>query len=371
MKICYLADAADIHTQKWVKYFADKGHEVHLISFQSLPDPINGVNLHLLKEVCSRVKLCKYAINALFIFIQIRKSLKEIKPDIVHGHSVRDHTIITALTGFRPFVVSAWGSDILIKPKESKVMKYAVPFALRNADIITCDGENTKEAMIKMGIEKEKIALIMHGVDTRKFNSFYANEKLREELTIFDSPTVISTRRLGSIHDVGTIIKAIPLVLKEIPNVKFIIVGEGGQKQYLTDLANSLNVFNTTRFVGWIPNDKLPGYLSSSNVYVSTSLSDGGVAVSTLEAMACELPCIVTNVGDNTKWIKNDENGFIVHTKDSKALAGKIIYLLENEDIRKEFGKKNRKIIEEKQNYYKGMEKMENIYIELVERYKT
>jgi glycosyltransferase involved in cell wall biosynthesis len=137
------------------------------------------------------------------------------------------------------------------------------------------------------------------------------------------------------------------------------------------DLAKSLDVFDATRFVGWIQNDKLPDYLSPSDVYVSTSLSDGGVAVSTLEAMACELPCIVTNVGDNNKWIKNGENGFIVPTKDPKALAGKIIYLLENEDIRMTFGKKNRKIIEEKQDYYKEMLKMENIYIELVKRYKS
>ena len=68
----------------------------------------------------------KYAINALFVLKQIRKLLNKIKPDIIHGHSVRDHAIIAALTGFYPFVVTAWGSDVLIYPKESKIMKYAV-----------------------------------------------------------------------------------------------------------------------------------------------------------------------------------------------------------------------------------------------------
>jgi glycosyltransferase involved in cell wall biosynthesis len=85
---------------------------------------------------------------------------------------------------------------------------------------------------------------------------------------------------------VGTLIKAIPLVLKEIPNAKFIVAGEGEQKEYVMNLAKSLNVFHATRFVGWISNDKLPQYLTSTDIYVSTSISDS-FAVSTLEAMAC------------------------------------------------------------------------------------
>ena len=132
---------------------------------------------------------------------------------------------------------------------------------------------------------------------------------------------------LEPIYDVGTLIKSIPLVLKMIPDAKFIIAGDGEQKEYVMNLAKSLNVFHATRFVGWIPNEELPKYLSSSDVYVSTSISDS-FAVSTLEAMACELAPVITDIGDNKRWIKDGENGFIVPTK-------------------------------------------ENIYIELVERYKS
>ena len=362
MKICYIADAGDIHTQKWVTYFANKGHEVHLISFRPLSDPITGVHLHILKELCGKIKLCKYTVNALFVFIQINKLLKQICPDIIHGHSIRDHTIITALTGFRPFVTTAWGSDVLIYPNESVIMKYAVPFTLKKADIITSDGENTKEAMIKMGIEPEKIRVIMFGVDTKKF---IAGAKK------CGSPTVVSTRRLGVVHDVETLIKAIPLILEKIPDAKFIIVGEGEQKEYLIALAESLGVLEATRFVGYVPNDELPVCLSSSDVYVSTSLSDSGLSAGTSEAMACGLPVVITDFGDNRKWIDKEYQDFVVIVKDPKVLAEKIIYLLKHEDIRKEFGLKNRKIIEDRNNYRKEMEKMENIYIELVERYKT
>ena len=135
-------------------------------------------------------------------------------------------------------------------------------------------------------------------------NPSCGDEKLRKELKIFDSPVVISTRRFGAIHDVETFIKAIPLVLKRISDAKFVIIGEGEQKDYLIGLAKSLNIFDATRFIGWIPHDELPKYLSSSDVYVSTSLSDEGISISTQEAMACKLAAVITDVADNKRWIK-------------------------------------------------------------------
>ena len=387
MKILYLANVKDVHTYKWVKYFADKGDDIHIVSFNSSNglENLENVHTHLLKRsyifrnsvlnnttlyLFRRIHVGATVFNPFFALKQVKKLIKEIKPDILHGHSIIHHTIIGALTGFHPFVVSAWGNDVLIYPKESKIVKYAVKFALRKADLITSDGGNTKDAMIKMGIEDEKIKIIFHGIDTEKFNPSHKDKNIANEFRISNSPTVISTRRMGSIHDVGTLIRAVPLVLEEIPDAKFIIVGEGEQKECLMDLAKSLDIFDVTRFVGWIPNDKLPDYLSSSDVYVSTSLSDS-FAVSTLEAMACELAPVITDIGDNRRWIKNGKNGLIVPTKDPKALAGKIIYLLENERIRKKFGKINRKIVKEKADYYKEMEKMDKLYIELIERHKS
>ena len=370
MKICYIADAADIHTQKWVTYFANKGHEVHLISFQSLPDPISGVHLHLLKELCGKIILCKYTVNALFVFIQINKLLTQVHPDIVHGHSIRDHTIITALTGFHPFIVTPWGNDIFIYLKESRIMNYMIMFTLRNSDLITCDGQNVKDVIVNTGIDAKKIRMVMFGVDTKKFDFSLPKNEIKNKLEICDLLTVISTRRLGQIHDVVTLIRAIPLVLIEIPNAKFIIAGEGDEKEYLVSLAKTLDVFDATRFVGWIPNNNLHTYLVSSDIYVSTSLSDAGIATSTAEAMACRLPVVITDFGDNRKWMPKDYQDFVVPVKDPKVLAEKIIYLLKHKDVRKEFGLKNREIIEDGNNYYKEMDKMENIYIELVEEYR-
>ena len=363
MKICYLANLVTVHVQRWINYFAERGHEVHVISFEQPDVELNGINIHIV----TTNKKYLY-ISFPYKFFQFKKIIKHINPDIVHAHYVTKYGVIGALTGFYPFVVSAWGSDIL---GGNGWKRWLIKFVLKKADGVHCDAEHMTEELAELGADPKKISLIYFGTDIRNFKPKQKNEKLEKELGIFDSPTIISLRNLTPIYDVESLIKAIPLVLKEIPEAKFVIAGRGSREAELKQLAQSLNVSDSIRFVGFIPNDELPEYLVSADVYVSTSLSDAGLAASTAEAMACGLPVVITDFGDNRKWVEDNINGFIVPLKDPKALAEKIIYLLENEDIRKTFGERNRKIIEEKNDYYKEMEKMESIYIELIKRYKT
>ena len=109
----------------------------------------------------------------------------------------------------------------------------------------------------------------------------------------------------------------------------------------------------------------MANYLSLSHVYVSTSLSDGGMANSTLEAMSCGLAPIVTDVGDNRLWIEDNKNGYIIPIKSPKILANRIMNLLENEEKRKEFGKKSREKIIKYFNYNNEIKKVIKLYEKL------
>jgi glycosyltransferase involved in cell wall biosynthesis len=350
--------------QKWAKWFADKGHEVHLITSNSAE--IRGVTLHLIGTGIEGSPF-----NFLKKTLQARKLVRKIKPDILHAHYVFGYGTFGAFANYHPFVVSAWGSDILIDAKESILKRQITKYVLKKTDLITCDADHMKKAMIELGTDHKKIFIIYFGIDTKKFSPQESSEKIREAFGMPNSPVIISLRNLEPLYDVKSLITAIPLVLKESPEAKFVIAGRGSQEVKLKELAKSLEVSDSIRFVGFIPNDELPKYLIMSNIYVSTSLSDAGIAASTAEAMACGLPVVITDFGDNRNWVEDGVSGFIVPLKDPKTLAERINYLLENEDIRKEFGMRNRKIIEDRNNYYKEMEKMESIYIELVERYKS
>lgn len=371
MKIIYLGDAAAHHLRRWAKYFAGQGHEVHIITFN--PDFLDGydpVHLHLVKKWFLHPSLFTRSLNLIPMIIDLNRLIGNINPDIIHSHSAAGYAWLTMLTGFHPFVVTPWGNDVLIEVQSSRIAKYFTRRALINSDLITCDGTNTKNAMINLGVDPTKIQLIIFGVDVRKFQRGLRNNYIREKFSLQNSKIVISTRTLNPIHNLETFIRSIPLVLKSQPGSRFILVGHGSEQEYLLNLSKSLNVFDSIIFPGKIEEADMIAFLQASDIYVSTSLSESGLAASTAEAMACELPIINTDTGDIRLWIENHNGDFIIPTRDPQILAEKIIYLLEHQEDRIRFGKNNRKIIEERNNYYTEMEKMLNLYRDLADRKK-
>jgi len=341
----------------------DRDYEVHLIT--DAPYNYKSLQVHVLKQYFGNRVL-----NLLTWATRIKKMVKEINPDILHSHYVTSYGSLGARAAFHPFVITVWGSDILVEPKRFAALKPVVKFVLKRADLITCDGEHVIGPLANLGAEPEKIKIIFFGTDVKRFSPEKRDVKLQERLGVAGCPTIISTRKLEPIYDIPSLINAVPMVLKEFPAAKFIIAGEGSQKEVLKNLAASLGVAPSVIFVGDIPNAELPGYLASADVYVSTSTSDAGLSAGTAEAMACGLPVIVTDFGDNRGWVEDNVNGFVIPTHDPASLFDKIVYLLKNRETGRTFGMKSRKIIEERNNYHKQMAKVDNLYQELIKGYK-
>jgi len=346
MKICFLASANSVHSYKWVKYFADSGHKVSWISFvENTQGQINGVDFYLIRKLFP------------FNLFELRNIVKKIKPDIFHAHYAGVNGFIASLVNFHPFVLTAWGSDVLMAGKHF-LKKFFVKYALGKANLITCDAFHMKEAMVRMGVNENKIKIIYFGVDVEKFSPGMAEGKQGNK--------IISLRSLEPIYNIETLIRAVPIVLKDFSEVEFLVAGKGSEEQNLKNLAKDLGVLKSVKFVGLISQEKLPEYFKKSDIYVSTSLSDAGLASSTAEAMACGLPVIITDFGNNKDWVKDGESGFLIPLKNHEALAEKIVYLLKSSEKRFELGKNARKVIEEKNNYYVEMEKMEKLYADII-----
>lgn len=116
MRICYIADAASIHTQRWVNFFARRGHEIHLISPNIGDSYVEGVRFHLLSKTMSSLPPIRY-LSLLPRMLRVRRLLKMIQPDVVDAHYIAGNGYLGVASGFHPIVLTAWGSDILIHPK--------------------------------------------------------------------------------------------------------------------------------------------------------------------------------------------------------------------------------------------------------------
>jgi len=365
MRICYIGSTG-IHTRRWIEYFAGAGHEVHLVTSEQEPGlDIENVTLHVLKRFGPKTRAINYLVNTLPLLRQFKRLIKEIAPDIVHAHYIMETTFLGALSGFHPFVVTAWGSDVLVTPRESRMARLIVKYVLKRADLITCDTEHMQPPLTKLGADPDKINIIKFAVDIQKFKPRQKNERLMKKLGILNSPVILSLRHLEPLYDIETLLTSVPLVLEEVPEAKFVLLGRGSLETKLKELSQSLGVSHSVRFVGQVPADEVPRYLTSADICVSTALSDAGPG-GIIEAMACELPVITTDFGDNRKWVEDGMNGYIIPLKSPRVLASRIVHLIRNPDIRQKFGRINRQIIVERNNWEIEMGGMGKLYEKLI-----
>ena len=367
MKIAFLAAANSVHSVRWIKFFADRGHEIVWITLA----PPNKDAEELIENHAEKISFHEIHpspladINGTLAILHsplavwhIKRIFKKTAPDVLHIHSAGTYGLVGTLAGFHPAVLTPWGSDILLN---AGFKKRLVEYVIRHADYFTCDGENTIEKLVELGAKREKIDLIRFGVDVEKFKPQPKPIDPRKPVT------VISLRTLIPVYDLETLINAAAIVLKKVSSVNFVIAGDGDQKPYLEKLSKDLGVDTFIKFLGRYSPGDLPGMFKEVDIYVSTALSDSGLSASTAEAMAAGLPVVVSDSGDNHTWIKENRGGFVFPCGDAKILADKLIYLIQNPEARMSFGVWNRHVIEEKNNYYREMAKVEIIYQKLAE----
>lgn len=362
MRICFLAAGNSAHSFRWIRFFAERGHEIHWISLTpcDYPDLPNTRFYHLGGEGGKWSGLLRAA-------LAIRGLVRDIAPDVVHAHYAGSYGLLGALSGFQPFVLSAWGSDILFAGK-APVRGIFIRWALERARVITCDAHHMIDAMCKLGTDPKKIRLIFFGVEVDRFLPGDKDQEIVSRWNAVGRRVVISLRNLEAVYNIETLLESVPLVAKAVPDVLFVIAGAGTAEKALKDMAARLNISANAMFIGRYANAELPRMLRSSDAYVSTSLSDAGIAASTAEAMSCGVPVVISNTGENDRWINDGDDGFLVPAKDPQALARRIIDLLENAELRKSIGMAGRGVIEEKDNYAVEMQKVETIYASLAGR---
>ncbi len=278
------------------------------------------------------------------------------KPDLIHVH----WAIPTGLIGFlagslvrTPLVVTIHGSDLRMAMTRPLLLRLFLSVC-KKAEHITCVSQVQKKEIRRLGINEEKLSVSSMAVD----DDFL---EVKREKGPRQSFTVLSNRNFLKIYNVSLLVRAIPIVLQEEPNTRFLIAGEGVERDLLEKEANELKVNPSIQFLGRIPHHEMPNLLAQTDIYVSTSLDDG-TSVSLLEAMACGTFPIVTDIPSNREWISDGENGFLVPTDNKDALAKRILEAIRNNRLLGNACQKNRKIIEERATLLRRIKDIGRIY---------
>ena len=365
MRIFILSDTAAPHTRRWAQWFARRGHEVHVVSFNSKGLPgYDPAIVHAIWEPRFENALIERVLKTPVILARLRTLLKRYPPDIVHAHSAGGYAWTTMASGFRPYVVTPWGTDLLVDVERSRVNRWLTGLALRRAALVTTDGFHFVEILHRFGVPDKGILVHTFGTDIHHFCPG-PDEGERQILGFEDGPLVISTRTLNPVHDIETFVRALPAIHAAFPSARFIIAGDGTDRVRLEALATELDMDSVTRFTGMVEEDRMRCLLRASDVYVSTSKMDAGLAASTAEAMATGLPVVQTDNSDNSYWTPEGEGGLLVADGAPEALSIAVIRLLGDVALRRRMGERNRQMVIKEYNMDTQMSRIENEYIRL------
>ncbi len=293
-----------------------------------------------------------YKISSLFILFKLIKILRKKKPDAVYTwmyHSDLIGGLAAYLAEIKNIIWGIRNSKIPQKflSSTSFVIKICALLSSYIPTRIICCAEAAKLTHIELGYCPEKIIVITNGYDLKSFNpSYKLRSSVCKNLGLLENDLVVGTvGRFDPLKDFNNFIQAANLVLKDHKNVKFMMIGKGLDRK--NDELNS-----------WIHNTEYPNnfillgernphdFFTAMDLFCLSSKSEGFPNV-VAEAMAMQIPCVVTDVGDAGRIV--EESGIVVEPKNSNSLyEGLVLMLNKNKSDRDILGCKARNLIENK-----------------------
>jgi len=350
MKIMFIAMAGSTHTIRWVENFRDRGYKIMLVSFYP-GDDMPGIDIKYFP--------CKNKNLALLKLPQVKKLIKEFRPDILHAHYATSCGLVAALTGFHPYILSVWGDDILEFPNRSPFHKWAVKKALTSADCITATSSMLEKASRKLANNLNNIHVIPFGVDLSHF--IYKDRNSQEYINIG------TVRNLTPKYGLEYLIKAASKLLDKGHKLKLTIIGDGPSRDLLESIASRLGIGDRAEFVGFIANEKVVEYLNNFDIFVMPSIGEGETfGVAAVEAMATGLPVVASRIGGLPEVIDDGKTGILVEPGNVEELTKALEFYILSRESRIEHGRNGRAKVESHYNWHDNTEMMNQLYKKVV-----
>lgn len=327
MKILYFSRDYTTHDRRFLARMAESDHEVWFLRLEQdgipygaapLPD---GVRELRWSHDHGRVTSPKAVLARMAEFERL---LSELRPDLVHAGPVQTCGFMTALAGFRPFVLMSWGSDVLVDAERDEEWRWATRFTLSKADWFVCDCTAVRQKAQQLApLPDARILQFPWGIDLNRFATGPARG-LREQLGWQEAHVVISTRTWEEIYGIDVVLEAFQAAHAQLPDLRLLLLGDGGRagwvKQYIAD--HGLDA--VVNCPGMVPEAQLPAYFLAADSYLTCAYSDG-TSISLLEAMAAGLPVICTDAPGNREWVDQGINGWLAPAGDAQAFARELI----------------------------------------------
>ena len=295
------------------------------------------------------------------------KRYSDSRIDVIHCGNIRPAGYAVLWTKMRlgiPYIVYVNGGDLLRekqKAAKSALKRRTSREILGNAAGIAATSQwvadLTSEVMSDAGVaHPPPVAALALGTDPKAFSPSRDTRRLRSEWNVGDDSVILTVARLVPHKGQDVIVRAMPQLINEFPNLKYVLVGEGHDETRLRAIAIELGVEASVIFAGPVSENDLPEAYATSTIYAGPSRVDNeinveGFGISFLEASSSGLPVVPGHSGGVRSAVRDGETGIVLPPRDVEAWVATLGSLLRNNELRRSLGGAGRKAVEEHFNW--------------------
>jgi L-malate glycosyltransferase len=349
------------------KLLAERGHEIHFIS-SSIPFRLKKVycNIYYHEVHVNQYSVFQYPPYDLALASKMAEVAKREKLDLLHVHYAIPHAVCAYLAKQMvgdqlKIVTTLHGTDITVLGYDHSLSDM-IRFGIEQSDIVTAVSHSLVKQTYELLQPNKDILTVYNFIDDRVY---YKKDSahLRSEYGIKpEEKVIIHVSNFRKVKRVPDVIKAFDIIRKEMP-AKLLLVGDGPEMTIVSQLVEDLNLADYVLFLGKQENLEELYSISDLKLLLSEKESFGLVL---LEAMACGVPCIGTNIGGIPEVISDGETGFICEVGNVEEIAERAIQILSDEQLHKTMAENSIHRVKTKFNAHAIVQEYETIYKNLL-----
>ena len=360
MRLAFLSIGRHIHTERWIQWFAQRGHECHLLTVQ--PGPVEGVTVHDI-TTGGGPKPLRYLLS----LRKVKTLLKALQPDLLNTHFLTGYGYWGHWSGFQPNVLTVWGDDVYVTPFENGLKNFLARQALGSCRALTGDSADILAVSQSLGADPDRSYRVLWGVDFDRFRpadatAWRAEHGFGPEHVVYFSPRSYTQ----PYYNIDTVIAAAARVKAAQPEARFLFAGYEGDPGPFRAKAAAAGIDDVMAMVGRIPHDQFATALNAGDVFISVPSVDA-TAVSLLEAMACARAIIISSLPSSLEWITDGTSGLVVAPRDAEGLAAAMLRFGQDPALRQVCGQAALDTARRYAGFETNMEFVNRIFLDAVE----
>lgn len=345
------------------KMLAAKGHEIHFIT-SGIPFRLNKIypTITFHQVEVNSYSVFQYAPYDIALANKMAEVIVDQQLDVLHVHYAIPHAVCAILAKDMAnsdigIVTTLHGTDITVLGYDSS-LKGAIKYGIEKSDVVTAVSNSLAQETMDLIAPNKDIETIYNFIDEREYTKKDPGN-LKELLGIKpQEKVVIHVSNFRKVKHVPDIVESFKLIHKDVPS-KLLLVGDGPEKHPIMESIKGTSIEHDVLFLG--KQESLSELYAIADLMLLLSEKESfGLVL--LEAMACGVPCIGTNIGGIPEVITNGENGYIVELGDCKKVAEYGLKILQNPELHKQIVDRSLAIIEDRFSSKSIVEQYEAMY---------